>query len=50
MIMEIIEFHNMIELEVQEGDLEETPDLVESNSLEFLIKALFIRTESGIPG
>ena len=38
--MEIIEFHDMIESEAQEGDLEETPDLVELNSLEFFIKAL----------
>ena len=36
---EIIEFHDMIRPE-QEGDLEETPDLVELNSLEFFIKAL----------
>ena len=33
--MEIIEFNNMIDIEAQEGDLEETPDLVELNSLEF---------------
>ena len=38
--MEITEFHNMIELEAQEGDLEETPDLAELNSLEIFIKAL----------
>ena len=38
--MEIIEFHDMINLEAQEGDLEETPDLVKLNSLEFFIKAL----------
>ena len=38
--MEIIEFHNIIEFEAQEGDLEERPDLVELNSLDFFIKAL----------
>ena len=38
--MEIMEFHDMIKFEAQEGDLEETPDLVEMNSLEFFIKAL----------
>ena len=38
--MEIIEFHSTIEFEAQEGDLEETPDLVELNSLDFFIKAL----------
>ena len=38
--MEIIEFHDIIEFEAQEDDLEETPDLVELNSLEFFIKAL----------
>ena len=38
--MEIIEFHDIVEFEAQEGDLEEIPDLVELNSLEFFIKAL----------
>ena len=38
--IEIIEFHDMIEFEAQEGDLEEIPDPVELNSLEFFIKAL----------
>ena len=38
--MKMIEFHDMIKFEAQEGDPEETPDLVELNSLEFFIKAL----------
>ena len=38
--MEIIEFHDIVESEAQEGDLEEIPDLVELNSLDFFIKAL----------
>ena len=38
--IEIIELHDMIEFEAQEGNLEETPDLVELNSIEFFIKAL----------
>ena len=38
--VEIIEFHHMVKFEAQEGNLEEIPDPVELNSLEFFIKAL----------
>ena len=40
--MEIIEFHDRIEFEAQEGNLEEIPDLVELNCLEFFYQGSII--------